>query len=60
MAVPKGKISKARKHSRRANWRLLIPGMVKCAQCGEYIKPHRVCPACGYYKGKEIVKSEEA
>ncbi len=58
MAVPKGKISKARKHSRRANWRLHIPGMIKCAQCGEYKMPHRICPACGYYNGKEIVKKE--
>ena len=27
MAVPKGKISKARKHSRRANWKLELPGI---------------------------------
>ncbi len=58
MAVPKGKISKAKKHSRRANWRLSVPGMIKCAQCGEYKMPHRICPACGYYNGKEIVKKE--
>jgi len=25
MALPKGKISKARKHSRRANWKLTVP-----------------------------------
>ena len=25
MALPKGKISKARKHSRRANWKLTLP-----------------------------------
>ena len=56
MAVPKTRISKARKHSRRANWRLSVPGMVKCPQCGELKMPHRICPACGYYKGKEIVK----
>ena len=58
MAVPKTRISKARKHSRRANWGLSVPGMVKCPQCGELKMPHRICPACGYYKGKEIVKKE--
>ncbi len=58
MAVPKTKTSKARKHSRRANWRLSVPGMIKCPQCGEFKMPHRICPACGYYKGKEIVKTE--
>ena len=30
MALPKGKISKARKHSRRANWKLTVPGIVEC------------------------------
>ena len=30
MATPKGKISKARKHSRRsAHWKLSAPGIVK-------------------------------
>ena len=33
MALPKGKISKARKHSRRANWKLTVPGIVECPQC---------------------------
>ena len=28
MALPKGKISKARKHSRRANRKLTVPGIV--------------------------------
>ena len=28
MATPKGKISKARKHSRQANWKLTLPGIV--------------------------------
>ena len=33
MALPKGKISKARKHSRRANWKLTLPAIVDCPQC---------------------------
>ncbi|EKC46489.1 Ribosomal protein L32p, partial [human gut metagenome] len=28
--------------------------------CGEVIKPHRVCPKCGSYKGKEVVSVKEA
>ncbi len=58
MAVPKRKVSKARRDKRRANWKLSVPGMVKCPQCGEFKLGHRVCPACGYYKGKEVVKVE--
>ena len=30
MAVPKRKVSKARRDKRRANWKLTLPGMVKC------------------------------
>lgn len=56
MAVPKRKTSKARRDKRRANWKLAIPGMISCPQCGELIMPHRVCKACGFYKGKEVVK----
>lgn len=58
MAVPKRKTSKARRDKRRANWKLVIPGMVACPQCGEYKMPHRVCKACGYYNGKEVIKAE--
>lgn len=50
MAVPKRKMSKARRDSRRANWKLTAPGLVECPQCHEMKMPHRVCPECGYYK----------
>ena len=56
MAVPKRKTSKARRDQRRANWKLLIPGMVKCPKCQVYKMPHRVCGECGFYNGKEVIK----
>ena len=59
MAVPKRKVSKARRDKRRANWKLLVPGMVKCPQCGELKLQHRVCKACGTYKGKEVISVEK-
>ena len=46
MAVPKRKMSKARRDQRRANWKLTAPGFVSC-------------PQCGYYDGKEVVKAAE-
>jgi large subunit ribosomal protein L32 len=59
MAVPKRKVSRARRDKRRSSvWKLDMPGLVKCPQCGELILPHRVCGSCGYYKGKEVVKKE--
>ena len=56
MAVPKGKVSKARRDKRRANWKLAVPGMVKCPQCGALKVGHRICAECGYYKGREVIK----
>ncbi|NMA24223.1 MAG: 50S ribosomal protein L32, partial [Clostridiales bacterium] len=34
------------------------PGLVKCSKCGEFRLPHRVCKACGTYKGREVIKIE--
>ena len=60
MAVPKRKTSKARRDKRRSSvWKLEAPSLSKCTQCGELKMPHRVCPVCGYYKGREVIKVEE-
>ncbi len=60
MAVPARRISKTRKNKRRSNvWKLTAPTLVKCPNCGEYKRPHRVCLACGQYKGREVVKVGE-
>ncbi len=57
MIAPKRKISKQRKHKRRSSvWKLDMPGMVKCSNCGEYRLSHRVCKHCGYYDGKQVLK----
>ena len=57
MAVPKGKISKARKHSRRANWKLTTPGIVTCPRMK---LSHHVCKNCGYYGDVQVIKTETA
>ena len=59
MAVPKRKVSKARRDKRRSNvWKLSLPGMSKCPNCGEYILAHRVCQKCGKYRGEDVIKVE--
>lgn len=58
MAVPKRKMSKARRDKRRANWKLETPGFVACPQCHEPKMPHHVCGECGYYDGKEVISAE--
>lgn len=55
MANPKRKTSKARKRARRTHWKIASPNLVACPQCHAAKLPHRVCPECGYYKGKEVV-----
>ena len=59
MAVPKRKTSKARRDKRRnSHLKLSLPGIVKCPKCGEFKLSHRMCKACGYYNGREVVKTE--
>ncbi len=61
MAVPKRKVSRTRRDKRRSNvWKLSAPAFTKCAHCGALTPPHRVCASCGFYKGREIIKMEEA
>ncbi len=59
MAVPKKKVSKARRDSRRSSVsKLDAPNLVKCSKCGELMMPHRVCKACGSYNKKEIIAQD--
>ncbi len=59
MAVPKAKVSSARQNKRRSNvWKISAPALMKCSQCGDYKTPHRVCGACGYYNGRQVVNKE--
>ena len=61
MAVPKRKVSGARRDKRRSShWKLAIPGVVACPKCGEPRLPHRACKACGFYNGREVIAVESA
>ena len=60
MAVPKKRKSSSRRDMRKAHWKLESPNIVSCPHCHGPVLPHRVCPQCGYYDGKEVVKVEEA
>lgn len=58
VAVPKRKSSRSRRDKRRANWKATAPTLVECPQCHELKRPHHVCPFCGTYDGKEVIKVE--
>ena len=47
---------------RRGHTKLSAVNTVTCPNCGEEIRPHHVCPNCGFYNGKKVkdVKVSEA
>jgi len=59
MPNPKRRHSKRRSSTRRAHDHLKSPGLAECPQCHQPTQPHRVCPNCGKYKGREIIEVEE-
>ena len=58
MAVPKRKTSKSRVRSRKRARKATLAGVQACAQCGAPQESHRVCPSCGYYRGRQVVTVE--
>ena len=55
MALPKRKHSKARRDKSRTHWKLVLPSLSKCPQCVRPVRPHRACPFCGYYRGRQVL-----
>ncbi|MDR0388921.1 MAG: 50S ribosomal protein L32 [Spirochaetaceae bacterium] len=59
MAVPRSKTSKARTRRRQTlNMKLSSPTLVECSSCGNKVLLHRVCPKCGFYRGKQVIVPE--
>ena len=56
MAVPQRRTSKTAKRLRRSHFKLEVNGLVACSHCGAMVRSHRVCPKCGYYGGKQVLK----
>ena len=60
MPNPKRRHSKARTSRRRAHDFLVPNSVSECPNCHERKLPHRACPKCGYYKGREVVEVKES
>ena len=59
MGVPKRKPSHSRQRQRRAyNSVLTLPQLTTCPQCAAPYASHRVCPACGFYNGRQVINVE--
>jgi large subunit ribosomal protein L32 len=60
VAVPKRRNPRARRNARRANHdKVSPPNIVECPNCGELMIPHRMCPSCGHYNGREVLEMVE-
>ncbi|MCH8109169.1 MAG: 50S ribosomal protein L32 [Chloroflexi bacterium] len=55
--LPKKKHSKKRKGGRTAHFGLTPITLSECPQCHSVKLPHRACPTCGYYNGREVVST---
>ena len=58
MAVPKKRTSSARRDKRRATHKASVPRTNECPRCHSPRLPHRVCPVCGTYAGREVIVHE--
>ncbi|HEX9975853.1 MAG TPA: 50S ribosomal protein L32 [Dehalococcoidales bacterium] len=54
--LPKRKYAKARQGKRRNHIKVSPPSTQLCPQCQSPKLPHRACPTCGYYNGREVVE----
>ncbi len=59
MANPKRRHSKQRKALRRTFYKLKPVNMSYCPHCRSKVLPHRVCPQCGQYKGRQVIEIKE-
>ena len=38
--------------------KLVAPTIVSCGNCGNAVLFHRVCPKCGFYRGRQVLTPE--
>lgn len=58
MGQPKRKQSKQRSRKRRGADRFVLPQLAKDPEDGTRFRPHRVNPANGMYRGRQVLNVE--
>lgn len=56
MANPKQRHTKQRRDRAREQFKMTPTDVKTCPKCSAPVLPHRACPKCGNYRGREIVK----
>ena len=59
MPEPKKRKSHSASRLKRAHQKYTLPTLSPCPHCKELIVLSRVCPYCGYFKGKKVVELQE-
>lgn len=59
MPVPKRRLSKTRRNNRRSHDHLKTTNLTECPNCHKMKLPHTVCAECGFYKGRQIIRSSK-
>ncbi|HHL40072.1 MAG TPA: 50S ribosomal protein L32 [Deltaproteobacteria bacterium] len=59
MPTPRKKKSRSKRNMRRSHDALAAPAASTCPRCGEPKRPHHACPACGTYRGREVLRTGE-
>ena len=59
MAVPKRKVSRAKRGSRRAADALKKPAYVEDKDSGELRRPHHIDLKTGMYRGRQVLEPKE-
>lgn len=59
-ALPKERTPKSKKRKRRSHLHLEPVHLMNCPQCRALKLPHNVCPNCGTYKGRQVIKVKSA
>ncbi|MDR3624675.1 MAG: 50S ribosomal protein L32 [Chlamydiales bacterium] len=59
MAVPRNRVSNARKNSRRSHMAKKPKTTSSCSNCGKVCLPHALCLACGHYGDRLVIAVEK-
>jgi large subunit ribosomal protein L32 len=59
MAVPRNRLSNARKNSKRAHHAKKPKQLSQCPNCKEARLAHAICPRCGVYDDRLVLTKAE-
>ena len=58
--LPKRRRSRARQNKRMAHTARSRILTIQCPSCPSQMIPHRVCPTCGIYNGRQVTQPRRA